>query len=478
MAFACSATSIESAAGAGARVMTQFDYDLIVIGAGSGGVRAARVAAGHGAKVAIAEEFRIGGTCVIRGCVPKKLYAIASRFRDEFEDARGFGWRLGDVSFDWSSLVSAKEKEITRLSGLYEQNLAKAGVEVIAARATIVGVNGVRFSDRRLASARYILAATGGAPVLAPHIPGMDWAITSNEIFDLPVFPERLLIIGAGYIAVEFASVFARLGAKAHLCFRADLPLRGFDDDLRSLLAAALKEAGVDLRSGLTPTRIDKTPGGLSAMLTNGEALEVDAGLVATGRRPHTQDLGLERAGVKLRENGAIEVDAHSRSNVPSIYAVGDVTDRLNLTPVAIRDGHAFADSVFGGRTDAVDYECVPSAVFSTPELGTVGLAEAAAIARFARVDVFETSFRPMKATLSCRAERVYMKIVVDGESDRVLGVHILGPEAGEMAQLVAIPVRMGAMKSDFDATMALHPTMAEELVTMRTPTRRHRRDS
>ena len=454
--------------------MTPFDYNLIVVGGGSGGVRAARIAAGHGARVAIAEEFRLGGTCVIRGCVPKKLYVLASRFRDEFEDARGFGWRVGDVSFDWPTLVSAKEKEITRLSGLYEQTLATAGVEIIRARAMLDGANAVRFSDGRTASARYILIATGGAPVLAPHIPGMEWAISSNEIFDLPVFPRRLLIIGAGYIAVEFASVFVRLGARVHLAYRAEAPLRGFDDDLRSRLSDALKDAGVEHRAGVLPTRITKCAGGLEVEMSDGARLDVDAVLVATGRRPHTQYLGLELAGVATRKNGAIVVDAQSRSNVASIYAVGDVTDRINLTPVAIREGQAFADSLFGGKPTAVEYDAVPSAVFTTPEIGTVGLTEEEAVARFAHVEIFETSFRPMKATLSGRAEKVYMKVVVDGGSNRVLGVHILGQEASEMAQLVAIAVRMGARKSDFDATMALHPTMAEELVTLRAPKRVH----
>ncbi|MCC3246329.1 glutathione-disulfide reductase [Methylocystis sp. WRRC1] len=457
--------------------MSDFDYDLIVIGAGSGGVRAARVAASHGAKVAIAEEFRVGGTCVIRGCVPKKLYVLASRFRDEFEDARGFGWRVGDVSFDWPTLVSAKEKEITRLSGLYEQTLGNAGVELIRARATIAGPNAVRFSDGRTASARCILVATGGAPALAPHIPGLEWGLSSNEIFDLPSFPQRLLIVGAGYIAVEFASVFARLGSEVTLAYRAELPLRGFDEDLRKRLSEALEHAGVRHHAGALPSRIDKSASGLAVTMSDGEELTVDAVLVATGRRPLTQHLGLELAGVKTRENGAIIVDAQSRTNVASIYAVGDVTDRVNLTPVAIREGHAFADSVFGGAPTTVDYDCVPSAVFTTPEIGTVGLTEAAAQEKHPALDIYETSFRPMRATLSGRAERVYMKLVVEAESQRVLGAHIFGPEAGEMAQLVGVALRMGATKRDFDATMAVHPTMAEELVTMRAPARRRRPD-
>jgi glutathione reductase (NADPH) len=458
--------------------MSGFDYDLVVIGAGSGGVRAARVAASHGAKVAIAEEFRVGGTCVIRGCVPKKLYVLASRFRDDIEDARGFGWHVGETRFDWCALVAAKEKEITRLSGLYEQTLGNAKVELIRARATVAGPNAVHFSDGRTATTRYILIATGGAPVLAPHVPGLEWGVSSNEIFDLPTFPQRLLIVGAGYIAVEFASVFARLGSQTYLAYRADLPLRGFDDDLRQRVAEALTGAGVIHHAGALPTRIDKSARGFTAAMSDGETREVDAVLIATGRRPMTQNLGLERAGVATRENGAIIVDARSCTNVPSIFAVGDVTDRINLTPVAIREGHAFADSVFGNQPTTVNYDCVASAVFTTPEMGTVGLTEADAIKSFAALDIYETSFRPMRATLSGRAERVYMKLVVDGESQRVLGAHIFGPEAGEMAQLVAIPMRMGATKQDFDATMAVHPTAAEELVTMRSPARRHRREA
>jgi glutathione reductase (NADPH) len=455
--------------------MTGFDYDLFVIGAGSGGVRAARVAASHGAKVAVAEEFRVGGTCVIRGCVPKKLYVLASRFRDDIEDAKGFGWRIGATSFDWATLVSAKEKEITRLSGLYEQTLGNAKVELIRARATIDGPNAVHLADGRKVTARYILVATGGAPVLAPHVPGLEWGLSSNEIFDLPTFPQRLLIVGAGYIAVEFASIFARLGSRVSLAYRGELPLRGFDDDLRRRVAEALEQAGVRHGPGTLPARIDRSAGAYAVTMSDGATIAADAVLVATGRRPLTRNLGLERAGVATRENGAIIVDAQSRTNIASIYAVGDVTDRINLTPVAIREGHAFADSVFGGQPTTVDYDGVASAVFTTPEVGTVGLTEAAAAQKYGSLDIYETSFRPMRATLSGRAERVYMKLLVDAASQRVVGAHIFGPEAGEMAQLVAIPMRMGATKRDFDATMAVHPTAAEELVTMRTPARRIR---
>jgi glutathione reductase (NADPH) len=456
--------------------VSDFDYDLFVIGAGSGGVRAARIAAGYGAKVAVAEEFRVGGTCVIRGCVPKKLYVYASRFRDEFEDAAGFGWSVPPARFDWPTLVAAKEKEISRLSGIYAANLEKAGVETIAARATLEGPNAVRLSSGATVSARVILVATGGAPVMYPAIPGAEFAISSNEIFDLQKFPERLMVVGGGYIAVEFASVFARLGSQVTQVFRADNVLRGFDGELRAMLAEAMGHAGVALKPGLLPTRIERASGSLRVSLSDGASVDVDQVLVATGRAPHTAGLGLEAAGVGLRQNGAIVVDERSRTNVPSIYAVGDVTDRINLTPVAIREGHAFADTVFGGKDMVVDHRHVPSAVFTTPEIGTVGLSEEDARREYEVVDVYKAAFRPMKATLSGRAEKTLMKIVVCGTSDKVLGVHILGHDSGEMAQLLAIAVRMGATKADFDATMALHPTAAEELVTMRTRSARYER--
>ncbi len=456
--------------------MSAFDYDLFVIGAGSGGVRAARIAAGYGAKVAVAEEFRIGGTCVIRGCVPKKLYVYASRFRDDFEDAAGFGWSVPPARFDWPTLVAAKEKEITRLSSIYASNLEKAGVETIAARATIEGPQAVRLSTGRIVTAGVILVATGGAPSMYPAIPGIDLAISSNDIFDLPQFPARLMVVGGGYIAVEFASVFARLGSQVTQVFRAENVLRGFDGDLRAALAEAMGHAGVALKPGLLPSRIERAAGGLRVSLSDGSAVDVDQALIATGRAPHTAGLGLEAAGVGLRENGAIIVDARSRTNVPSIYAVGDVTDRINLTPVAIREGHAFADTVFGGKDVVVDHRHVPSAVFTTPEIGTVGLSEEDARREYQVVDIYKAAFRPMKATLSGSKERTLMKIVVCGQTDKVLGVHLLGHDSGEMAQLLAIPIRMGATKADFDATMALHPTAAEELVTMRTRSARHER--
>lgn len=459
--------------------MSAYDLDLFVIGAGSGGVRAARIAAGYGAKVMVAEEFRIGGTCVIRGCVPKKLMVYASRFADDFDDAAGFGWTLGPRAFDWRALVEAKEREITRLSGIYRANLAKAGVEIVESRAEIVDAHSVRLvADGRVLRARHILVATGATPQMVPAIPGLEHAISSNEVFDLPELPKRMLVVGGGYIAVEFASVFARLGVEVTQAMRAENVLRGFDEDMRTGLRDAMVHAGVAFRFGALPTRIDKTADGLVVALGDGGELVVDQVLVATGRVPHVRGLGLENAGVAMRPNGAIIVDGRSQTNVASIFAVGDVTDRINLTPVAIREGHAFADNVFGGKAIDVSYADVASAVFSTPEIGVVGMTEAQARKDFACVDIYSASFRPMKATLSGRAEKTTMKIVVDGDSDRVLGVHILGHDAGEMAQLLGIAVKMRATKADFDATMAVHPTAAEELVTMRTRSARYYRDA
>ena len=458
--------------------MAGYDVDLFVIGAGSGGVRAARVAAAHGARVMIAEEFRIGGTCVIRGCVPKKLLVYASRFKDHFVDAAGFGWTLAPASFDWPTLVAAKEKEISRLSAIYRNNLDKAGVAIEDSRAEIVDAHGVRLiADGRKLSARIILISTGGAPVLEPDIPGREYAITSNEIFDLPALPKRMLIVGGGYIAVEFAAIFARLGTDVTLVTRGENVLRGFDDDLRLGVRDGLAHAGVKLHFGMLPTRIEKTPTGYHVSLTRGESLDAEQVMIATGRRPNTKGLGLEQAGVACDSFGAVKVDALSKTNIESIYAVGDVTNRVALTPVAIREGHAFADTVFGGKPEAVVHTDIPTAVFSTPELGTVGLTETEARARFDCVDIYMANFRPLKATLSGREEKTLMKIVVDGVTDRVLGVHILGEDASEMTQVLGIAVKMGAKKADFDATMALHPTSAEELVTMRTRTARFERE-
>ncbi|MCI4680636.1 glutathione-disulfide reductase [Rhodoblastus acidophilus] len=459
--------------------MSEFETDLFVIGAGSGGVRAARIASGYGAKVMIAEEFRIGGTCVIRGCVPKKLYVYASRFADDFADAQGFGWRFTHrPEFDWPKLVAAKEGEISRLSRIYEANLLKSSVDIFQERAEILGPHEVRLMQSgRVVAARHILVATGASPQMLPTIPGVEHAISSNEIFDLPKFPRRLAVVGGGYIAVEFASIFARLGAHVTLLFRADNVLRGFDETLRDGLRDALAEAEVDQRFGVLPTEIVKTDDGFDLGLTDHSRLHVDQVLIATGRAPHTKGLGLEKAGVEMDDIGAIKVDARNTTNVPSIHAVGDVTNRVNLTPVAIREGHFFADRMFGGADKEVDYDFIPSAVFTTPEIGTVGLTEAEARKSRDCVDIYQTSFRPMKTTIAGGNEKVIMKLVVCGESDQVLGVHILGESAGEMAQLLAISLRLGATKADFDATMALHPSAAEELVTLRNRTARHTRD-
>jgi len=446
-----------------------FDVDLFVIGAGSGGVRAARIAAEHGAKVIVAEEFRVGGTCVIRGCVPKKLLVYASRFADDFSDAEGFGWSVGARRFDWPTLVAAKEREISRLSAIYRANLARAGVELIEERAELIDAHHVRLAGGRTASARHILVATGARPEPPRSIEGLEHAISSNEIFDLETFPSRLLVVGGGYIAVEFASLFARLGAEVIQVMRADNVLRGFDEDMREGLRDELRRAGVELRFGCLPTRIEKRGAKLHVALSDGDALEADQVLVATGRKPNTRGLGLESAGVSLDAAGAILVDSASTSSVPSIHAVGDVTNRINLTPVAIREGHALADRLFGAGKGVVDHENVAHAVFATPEIGAVGLTEAEAAQRYDVVDIYKTKFRPMKATLSGSGERTIMKLVVDAASERVVGAHILGHEAGEMIQILAVAIKMGATKADLDATMAVHPTAAEELVTMRT---------
>ena len=450
-----------------------YDVDLFVIGAGSGGVRAARIAAGYGAKAVVAEEFRIGGTCVIRGCVPKKLMVYASRFADAFRDAAGFGWTVGETHFDWRQLVAAKEAEITRLSGLYRINMENSGVEIVESRAVITGPNRVRLADGREFSARHILAATGGHPTTLPGVVGLEHTISSNEIFDLAVFPKRLLVVGGGYIAVEFASLFQRLGSSVVEVMRADNVLRGFDPDMRAGLREEMLRAGVNFRFGVLPRKILKTAAGLTVEFSDGAAHEFDEVLVATGRAANTAGLGLEAVGVELDRSGAIRVDADSTSNVPYIHAVGDVTNRINLTPVAIREGHLLADHLFGGGSGRVDHHDVASAVFTTPEIGAVGLTEPQAVEKYGVVDIYKSSFRPMKATVSGSAERTIMKLIVDAATDRLVGAHILGGEAGEMIQLLAVAIKMGAKKSDLDATMAVHPTAAEELVTMRTRTAR-----
>lgn len=461
---------------------SDFDVDLFVIGGGSGGVRAARIAAGHGARVMLAEEFRMGGTCVIRGCVPKKLYVLASRFARDFEEARGFGWTVGARSHDWQRLVSAKEAEITRLEGLYAKGQASAGVEVTKSRAVLEGPNTVRLlADNRVIKAKNILIATGGRPNIDESLPGYQHVVTSDEVFDLAEFPRRIVIAGGGYIALEFAGIFRLLGADVTVIYRGAQVLRGFDQDLRDGLVTAYEKAGVKFVLNDVFSRIERSEAGLVGHTAGGLALPADQILFAIGRSPNSHGLGLEKLGVTLARDGAIAVDATSATNIPGVYAVGDVTNRVNLTPVAIREGHALADTLFGGKAGikpwTVDYAHIPTAVFTTPELGTVGLTEVEAREKFAVVDIYKTSFRAIKATLSGSEDRVTMKIVVDGTSDRVLGVHLLGDGAGEMIQLLGIPLRMGATKADFDATMAVHPTAAEELVTMRTRTARYTRE-
>ena len=450
------------------------EVDLFVIGAGSGGVRAARIAAGYGAKVAIAEEYRVGGTCVIRGCVPKKLLVYASRFAHEFEDAAGFGWTVPKPSHDWATLIANKDKEIDRLERAYVANLEKSGVVILRSRAAMVDPHTVRLASGETCRAKHILIATGGAPTVGEMIPGRQHIITSNEAFHLPALPPRVLIHGGGYIAVEFANIFAGLGSAVTLVCRAGNILRGFDEDVRDHLRAEMERRDVMVISGETILAVEHSGACCGVRLAGGRYLEVDCVMYATGRSPNVTGLGLEAAAVKLAANGAVAVDKYSRTSAPHIYAVGDVTDRIALTPVAIREGHAFADTVFGNKPTAVDHTNVPTAVFSEPEVGVVGLTETEARERHARVDIYKATFRPMKATLSGRDTRMLMKLVVDGADGRVLGCHIVGEGAAEMIQMVGVAVKMRATKADFDATMALHPTAAEELVTMRTPTARY----
>ncbi|MEM6439236.1 MAG: glutathione-disulfide reductase [Pseudomonadota bacterium] len=447
-----------------------YDYDLFVIGGGSGGVRAARMSARHGARVAVAEEFRFGGTCVIRGCVPKKLMVYASAFSEAFEDAAGFGWTLGEATHDWPKLIAAKDAEITRLEGLYAKNLDLAGVELHRCRAEVTGPNSVKLASYgREVTARHILIATGGAPFV-PDFPGSQHAITSNEVFDLPRRPERLLIVGGGYVACEFAGVFNGLGTQVTQVYRGEQVLRGFDREVRDVTADAMRARGVDLTTHCDIQRIDGEAGGpYRATLDDGRRVEVDAVMLATGRVPNTQGLGLESAGVPLGPRGEVVVDRFSATAVPSIHAVGDVTDRMALTPVAIREGAAFADTVFGGEPTAADHALVATAIFTQPEIGTVGLGEDEA--REAQdIDVYKAAFRPMMNTISGRDERMLMKLIVAKADRKVLGCHVVGHGAGEIIQMAAIAVKMGATKEDFDRTVAVHPTASEELVTMKEP--------
>ena len=448
--------------------MSRYDYDLFVIGAGSGGVRAARVAAGYGARVAIAEEYRVGGTCVIRGCVPKKLLVYASHFHEDFEDARNFGWRIDGARFDWPALIANKDKEIDRLNGIYKKLLAESGVALTEARAALLDPHTLEIAGKRVTS-DIILISTGAAPVLANE-PGAELGITSNEAFHLRELPRRIVIAGGGYIACEFAGIFNGMGATVTQLYRGEQILRGFDDDVRDTLAVEMRKKGIDIRVKTIIRQTVKTAGGLSLALSDNTTLEVDCVMYAIGRRPNTAGMGLKEAGVACGADDAVVVNEYSQSSAPNIYAVGDCTNRLNLTPVAIREGHAFADTVFGKKPTAVDHHGVPHAVFSQPPASVVGLTEEAARLIHGAVDIYRSTFRPLKHTLSGRDEKTMMKLVVDRASQRVLGAHMVGLDAPEIIQTLAIAVKMGATKAQFDQTVAIHPTAAEEFVTLRTP--------
>ncbi|KRC31776.1 glutathione-disulfide reductase [Acidovorax sp. Root219] len=457
--------------------MSGYDYDLFVIGGGSGGVRAGRVAASLGKRVAVAEEYRFGGTCVIRGCVPKKLFVYASQFHEHFEDAAGYGWQVATPTFDWKALIAAKDKEIARLEGLYRRGLDTNGAEIIDSRAELVDAHTVRLvASGKTVTAERIVIATGGAPNPHAALPGHELCISSNEAFDLPQLPRSILIAGGGYIAVEFANIFHGLGVDVTLIYRGKEILSRFDHDMRQGLHKAMVDKGI--RILLTDVienvaKVEGDGGGLIATTKNGETIAVDTVMLALGRDPNTRGLGLEAAGVAMDERGAIIVDPYSRTNVPSIWALGDVTNRVQLTPVAIHEAMCFIETEYRGKPTVPDHDLIATAVFSQPEIGTVGLSEEDAAQRYAEVEVYRAEFRPMKATLSGRAEKMIMKLVVDAGSRKVLGAHILGHDAGEMVQLLGISLKAGVTKDDFDRTMAVHPTASEELVTMYQPSYR-----
>lgn len=451
--------------------MTKYDYDLFTIGAGSGGVRAARLAATYGARTAIAEEHRVGGTCVVRGCIPKKLFVYASEFAHMFHDAKGYGWTSGRPHFDWKTLIANKDAEIDRLNGVYIRNLKNAGVEIFDSRAVLKDAHTVHVvNEKRDVTAERILIATGGAPWTDNSIKGHDLAVTSNEAFHLDEFPRRVVIAGGGYIAIEFACIFRGLGAEVTLVYRGDDILRNFDRDISVAVHREMQRMGVRILTKTVFKEIEARGGGERRVhLSTGGAVDADLVFWAVGRKPNTAGLGLEKAGVELGKDGAVKVDGWSRTSAASIFAVGDVTGRAQLTPVAIREGAAFAESEFNGNPTKVDYEFIPKAVFSQPPVGTVGWSEGDARAKFGAVDVYKTDFRPMKNTLSGAEARTYMKLVVEPKTEKVVGVHIVGEGAPEMIQCLAIAVKAGVTKRQFDDTMALHPTSAEELVLMRT---------
>ena len=448
--------------------MAQYDYDLFVIGAGSGGVRAARLAAELGARVGIAEEYRIGGTCVIRGCVPKKLLVYGSRYGSDFADAKGFGWTSDGLRFAWPTLIHNVRREVDRLNGVYTRTLETAGVDKFLTRAVLESPHEIKLADRdKAVSAKTVLVATGGHPMI-PDVPGKEYLISSNGCFELEQLPGSIAIIGAGYIGMEFASIFAGLGVAVTVLYRGDQVLRDFDMDLRDGLAEAMRDRGVDLRMNTDIASVEQDGRGYRVHLKRGDSVAADLVMAATGRVPNTMGLGLQNAGVELGWDGRLAVDEFSKSSVDNIYAVGDVTHRVNLTPVAIHEATAFAETLFNHRPTPVDHTFIPTAVFSQPEIGTVGLSEEKAREMYRSIDIYKINFRPLRSTVSGRDEKMLMKLVVDMDSDKVLGCHILGDDAAEIVQVAAIALRLDVTKAQFDATMALHPSAAEELVTMR----------
>jgi glutathione reductase (NADPH) len=452
--------------------MSTYDFDLFVIGAGSGGVRAARVAAGHGAKVGICEESRVGGTCVIRGCVPKKLMVYAAHFAEDFEDARGYGWTVGEARFSWPKFIAAKDAEIDRLNGVYISLLNDSSVQLYQTRGVLISPHEIRLGEETV-TAGHILIATGGRPWL-PELPGIEHAISSDDVFHLEAQPDRVAVIGGGFIACEFAGIFNGMGSKVIQIYRGDALLRGFDSDVRRVVTAELRNKGITVRLETDVKELAKSDSGIEVVMEDGEVMTVDQVLYATGRVPNVRGLGLAEVGVEMRADGRVVVDELSCSSVDHIYAVGDVTSRINLTPVAIYEGHAFADTVFGGRERPVNHEYVPSAVFSQPPVGTVGYSEDDAVHHIGPVDIYQSEFRPMKHTLSGRQEKMLIKLVVGRANQQVVGVHIVGPDAPEIVQGFAVAVKSGLTKEQFDCTIGIHPTAAEELVTMRNPVRSH----
>jgi len=444
------------------------NYDLVVIGGGSGGVRAARIAAGHGARVAICEEYRYGGTCVIRGCVPKKMMVYAAHFHEDFADSASYGWNTTVNGFDWATLIKNKDTEIDRLNGIYENLLKNAGVDLLHGTASLIDANTVNIGEQTLTTDK-ILIATGGTPFM-PNIPGVEHAISSNEVFHLDQQPKSAIVVGGGYIAVEFAGIFNGIGTQTHLVYRGPQILRGFDEDVRNHLSQEIVKKGIDLILNGDIASIELMDNQQKRVtFKDGSEKTVDCVLYATGRKPNVEALNLESAGVKLGSKGEIPVDRYSKTNIDNIYAVGDVTDRIALTPVATMEGHAFADTVFGNNERLADHDNVPSAVFSQPPVATVGLSEEQARDKYANIDTYSSEFRILKHSITPNTERTLMKLVVDADSDKVVGAHMIGADAAEIMQGIAIAIKAGAKKADFDATVGIHPSSAEEFCTMRT---------